>query len=124
MKRLATLKTGFILLTALTASISGFAANTNSTSLHLTTPTRVGTSDLPAGDYRLTWSDPASPDTSTQVSFAQGRKVVATVPAKIVRAQNNTDSLETNSQSGATVLDQIHIAHFNIAFDSTTTAQR
>jgi hypothetical protein len=125
MKRIATVKPGFILLAVLSASIPGFAGNVSSTSVHLATPTQVGSSNLPAGDYKLTWTDPSSPDTGTQVNFVQGKKVIATVPAKLVRANNNADSVETdNPPHSATILQEIHLAHVNLSFDATTTAQR
>jgi hypothetical protein len=123
MKRIATVKPGAILLTVLAASIPGFAANTGSTSVHLDTPTKVGSNDLPAGDYKLTWTDSAS-GSDTQVNFTQGKKVIATVPAKLVRAKNDTNSLETDSQGGTTVLQEIHLAHVNLTFGGPTTAQR
>src|SRR5271154_864858 len=89
MKRIATFKPGVILLAILSASIPVFAGNVNSTSLHFLTTTQVGSSNLPAGDYKLTWTDPASSDANTQVNFVQGKKVIATVPAKLVRAKND-----------------------------------
>jgi hypothetical protein len=123
MKRISSVLPGVILLAALTASISGFAANTASTSVHFTTPVRVGSNDLPAGDYKVTWTDSGS---DTQVSFVQGKKVVATVPAKVVRAENNNISLETDTPQGSStaVLEGINLAHLTLTFGSVTTAQR
>jgi hypothetical protein len=125
MKRIATVKPGVILLTVLTASIPGFAANTGSTSLHLSTSTKVGSNNLPAGDYKITWTDSDASSSDTEVSFVQGRKVVATAPAKLVHVKNDTTSLQTNTEpDGIAVLEEIHLAHVNLSFDRPTTAQR
>jgi hypothetical protein len=123
MKRIASAIPGVILLAALTASIPGFAGNAGSTSVHFATPTRVGSNDLPAGDYKVTWTDSGS---DTQVSFVQGKKVVATVPAKVVRAENSNISLETDTPqgSGTTVLEGINLAHVSLTFGRDTSAQR
>ncbi|HZD47407.1 MAG TPA: hypothetical protein VE178_01565 [Silvibacterium sp.] len=125
MKRIATVKSGVILFTILTASIPVFAGNVSSTSLHLATPTQVGASDLPAGDYKVTWADSASSDAATQVNFVQGKKVIATVPAKLARATNNGPSFETNTlRNGTIILQEIRVSHANLSFENTATAQR
>jgi len=124
MKRIAFLKPGVILLALLSASIPGIAANTSSTSIHLATPTQVGSSDLPAGDYKLTWTDAASSGSDTQINFLQGKKVVATVPAKLVPARNDENTVETNTQNGTSILQVIRLSHVNLSFANTTTAQR
>jgi hypothetical protein len=125
MKRITTFKPGALLLAILSASIPVFAGNVSSTSVHLPTPTQVGSSNLPAGDYKLTWSDTASSDASTQVNFVQGKKVIATAPARVVPAKNDTNTVETNTpQPGTTVLQVIRLAHVNLSFGNTTTAQR
>jgi hypothetical protein len=109
---------------ALTVSISGFARNTDSAQIHFATSTRVGSNNLPAGDYKLTWTDSGS---DAQVSFAQGKKVVATVPAKLAAAENDWRSngeIDTVQEGSTTVLEEIHLAHLNLSFSHDTVAQR
>jgi hypothetical protein len=117
MKRIA----GLILM-ALMVPISGFARSTDSANVHFDAATRVVSSDLPAGDYKVTWTGSGA---DAQVSFTQGRKVVATVPAKVVPANNEATTLETDNPGGnETVLQVIHLAHFTLSFGAPTTAQR
>jgi hypothetical protein len=124
MKRIAGL-----MLMVLIVSISGFARNADSANVHFATSTRVGSNDLPAGDYRMTWTD-SGPE--AQVSFVQGKKVIATVPAKLAPADNsmvvahagNGMEIDTAQEGSATILEEIHLEHLNLLFSRETTAQR
>ena len=70
----------------------------------------VNGTQLKPGDYKVEW-DGTGPD--VQVSFLQGKKVVATVPAKVVElktpAQNNS-AIVNNSIDGKPSLEGVHFA--------------
>jgi len=86
-------KTVMMGLTLLLAS-SAFAAT--KANLTLNNPTSVNGTRLKAGDYRLEW-DGTGPN--VEVSFLQGKKVVAKAPAKVV-------DLPTPSQNDAALINK------------------
>ncbi len=101
-------------------SVPAFAAK-NSQSLTLNTPVKVGTTELPAGDYKVSWTGTGS---AVQVTFAQKGKSPVTVPAKAVEAKNNHVSTLTNSVGGADVLESIQLKDLTLNLtDGTATGQ-
>jgi hypothetical protein len=68
------------------------------------TPTQVGSTTIPAGDYKLTWTG-NGPDVQLTLE-AHGQKPV-TVPARLVEVKSANRSLETNTVNGVEVLQKI-----------------
>ncbi len=102
--KFATISKSLILGAALLLASSAFAAN--KANFTFNSPTTVNGTKLKAGDYKLEWDGTGS---EVQVSFIQGKKVVAKVPAKLV-------DLNSNSQNDAAVV--------NNNGDGTTTSDR
>jgi uncharacterized protein YfaP (DUF2135 family) len=94
--KLATVSKSVMMGLALLLASSAFAATKGH--LELQGPTLVNGTQLKAGDYNLQW-DGTGPE--VQVSIMQGKKVLATVPAKIVelktKAQNDSAVVSTNT---------------------------
>jgi len=97
MKRFA----GLILLSTLIAT-TVFAAG-GSGKIRLDSPVKVGTTELPAGDYKVTWTGSGA---NTQVTLTQG-KTTATAPAQLVEVQRKNDAVSTKNENGARVLTEI-----------------
>ena len=74
---------GYALMLTLAAA-PAFAAK-NSQSLNLASPVKVGTTELPAGDVKVTWTGTGE---NVQVTIAQNGKTL-TVPAKLVEEKHN-----------------------------------
>lgn len=72
----------------------------NSGTVHFTTAVRVGSTELPAGDYKVTWTGSGD---GAQVTLKAGKNTT-TVTAKVVAANNNADSYATNLENGSRVL--------------------
>lgn len=108
-------------------SIPGLALNRDSAKVHFATPVRVGSSNLPAGDYKVSWTG-AGPD--VQVSFAQGKKVIATSLAKLTQADNeaatsqtaNGVEVETAQEGSTAVLQELQLPHLNLSFEGNAKA--
>jgi len=98
MKRFASL----ILLSTLIAT-TAFAATSGSGKIRLDSAVKVGTTELPAGDYKVTWTGSGA---STQVTLTQG-KTTATAPAQLVEVQRKNDAVSTKNENGARVLTEI-----------------
>lgn len=106
---------GFALILGL-LSLPAFAAK-NSENLNLSTPVKLGTTQLAAGSYDLKWTGTGA---TVQVAITQNGKTVATVPAKAVQAKNNQVSLSTNTVGGVNVLESIQLHKVNLIFTGAT----
>jgi hypothetical protein len=104
---------GFALMLVLFA-VPAFAGNKPAT-VDIPQNVQVGSTQLPAGEYELTWTGSGP---SVQASLLQNKKTVVTFSAKMV-AEKNNPSVETNSQGGTTVLDVIRTGKFSLTLDGT-----
>jgi hypothetical protein len=109
MKKCALLLTTVLFATAL------FAAGKNSSTVVLRQAVTVGSSTLPAGEYKVTWTDPGA---DSKVTFAQGKTTVATIPATVVAQENPTVSVLTATEGSTTVLNGLHLKTVNVTFGS------
>jgi hypothetical protein len=100
MKRFSTL-----LILATLVSVAAFAAESGSGKIHLTNSVKVGSTELPAGDYKVTWSGSAD---KAQVTLTQGKNV-ATTTARIEAAHQNNDSVIVTEQNGSRTLNEIQV---------------
>ncbi len=98
-------------------SAPAFAAK-NSGTVNLSEPVTVGTTQLPAADYKVTWTGTGS---NVQVTLAHGKSTV-TVPAKLVEKKNNVNSVLTDSKGGSAVLETINLSNVTIEFGSSTSS--
>ena len=111
MKRLVSL----ILLSTLIA-VTALAADGGSGKIRLDTAVKVGTTELPAGDYKVKWTGSGA---NAQVTLTQG-KTTATVPAQVVEVRRNNDAFSTKSESGSRVLTETQFQKETLVFQSTT----
>lgn len=110
MKRILT----FAFIAAL-LSVPSFAAK-NSQSITLATPVTVGSTKLPAGDYKISWNG-ATPN--VQVTIEQKgaqHPVVATVPAKAMEQKHDHTQMTTSSVSGTDTLQSIQLKEVTLTF--------
>ncbi len=100
MKRFSTL-----LILATLVSVAAFAAESGSGKIHLSNSVKVGSTELPAGDYKVTWS---GSDAKAQVTLTQGKNV-ATATARVEAAHQNNDSVTVTGKNGDRILDEIQV---------------
>lgn len=102
-----------LLLTVLLAfATTVFAGSKNSATINLREKVAVGTTTLPAGEYKVTWTD------AGQVTFAQGKTTVATLPATVSAKQNPQVTVLTATQGSTTVLSGLHLKTADLEFGS------
>lgn len=94
-------------------SAPAFAAK-NSSTVTLPEPVTVGTTQLPAAEYRVTWTGTGS---SAQVTLANGKSTF-TVPAKVVDQKNPVNSVLTSTKGGTNVLEGINLYKVTLVFTS------
>jgi hypothetical protein len=91
------------------------AAASSKTAINLVEPTIVGSVILPSGEYKIEWNGPGP---EVQVSFTQGSKTVAVVPATVQAVRNpvNLSLMYHTEQSGTRSLVEIETNHAILRF--------
>jgi hypothetical protein len=102
---------GFALMLVLFA-VPAFAGNKPATVV-IPQNVQVGSTQLPAGQYELTWTGSGS---KVQATLLQNQKTVITFSAKMVEGKNDP-GVETDSQGGAAILDVIRTSKFSLILD-------
>jgi hypothetical protein len=93
-----------------------FAGPKNSGNIKLEQPVEVGGIQLAPGQYMLSWEG-SGPDAT--VSFTEGKKTVATAPAKLVNNPIRLEAIETNTAvAGTPVLTAIDLKNLTLQFEN------
>jgi hypothetical protein len=109
-------KSLFAAATVLLTPVLAFAGTKDSANLELTQQVTVAGTQLSPGHYKLTWEGDG-PDTT--VSFAEGKKTIATAPAKLVSNRANEEAIETTTADGNTsVLRAIDLKDVTLQFEN------
>ncbi len=100
-------------------SVPAFAAK-NSDTINISAPVTVGTTQLPAAQYKVSWTGTGS---AAQVTLTSGKSTV-TVPAKVVEQKNSLNSVLTESKGGTNILHGINLNKVTVTFtDSPSSGQ-
>lgn len=94
-------------------SAPAFAAK-NSENITITSPVTVGSTQVPAASYKVTWT---AIGTNSQVTLTHGKSVI-TLPAKVVDQKNNMSSVLTQTKDGSTILEGINLNNVTVTFTS------
>jgi hypothetical protein len=90
----------------------------NSQNITISTPVKVGTTQLPVGQYKVTWTGTGS---AVQVTIAEKGKASVTVPAKLVEAKNGHVAVQVNKANGGVdVLEAIQLDNFTLQLAGAT----
>ena len=89
----------------LTLVVAPALAAKNSQSISLASPVKVGTTNLTAGNCKVTWTGEGD---AVQVTLEANGKSI-TVPAKLVAEKNNHKGYTVNSQGGSDELRTIQL---------------
>jgi hypothetical protein len=65
---------------ALMLSLCAFAKDSNSGKISLSSPTRIGSTELAPGDYKVEWSGPAD---AVKINVVKSGRVVATAEGRV-----------------------------------------
>jgi hypothetical protein len=87
----------------------------NSANLQLNEPVKVAGSQLAPGQYKVTWEG-SGPEVT--VTFAEGKTIVATAPAKLVGNPRKQEAVETDSATGTAVLQAVDLRNITIQFEN------
>jgi hypothetical protein len=92
-------------------SAPAFAAK-NSSTVIIPEAVTVGTTQLPAAQYHVSWTGTGS---SAQVTLTNGKSTV-TIPAKVVDQKNPVSSVLTETKGGSNVLEGINLNNVTLVF--------
>ena len=97
------------------------AGQKNSATVEIDQSVKVADAQLAPGSYKLTWEGNGP---NVMVTFTEGRKTVATAPAKLVsNSRNQPGAIETNTATGKTpVLNAVDLKNVTIQFEDSTAA--
>lgn len=112
MKRLS----GYALMLAL--AVAPAMAAKNSQSFNLAQNVKVGTSDIPAGDVKVSWTGTGD---AVQVTLLSSGKSV-TVPAKLVSEKNGHKGYVVKNNGGVDELQTIQLNNLSLQLQSGTSA--
>jgi hypothetical protein len=93
-----------------------FAGPKNSGNIKLEQPVEIGGTQLAPGQYMLTWEG-SGPDAT--VSFTEGKKTIATAPAKLMNNPTRQEAIEMNTAAAGTpVLTAIDLKNLTLQFEN------
>jgi hypothetical protein len=95
-------------------SVPAFAAK-NSEKITIGHTVTVGTTQLPAAEYKVTWNETGS---NTQVTLTHGKSVI-TLPAKVVEQKHNVNSVRTDDAGATSILRGLDLGKVTVDFLST-----
>jgi len=95
---------------ALLLAGSAFAANAHKDTFQVSAPVRVGSTQLPAGEYEARWEGSGP---TVQLNIIKGKKVLATVPAQVVDLGQTTRDTEAEIKNGSTGAGELTVLRFS-----------
>jgi hypothetical protein len=93
------------------AAVPAYAAR-NSDVIHLTSPVKVGSTQLATGNYTVTWTGTGS---NVQLTFEQRGSSPVTIAAKLTEEKHDRTGVTTDSSTGAPVLKEIELRHVTLS---------
>jgi hypothetical protein len=111
MKRLLSILTVASLMT-----VAAFAVDAGSGTVRLDSAVKVGSTNLPAGNYKVTWTGSGD---NAQVTLKQGKYTVTT-PAQVVDAKHSKDAFATKTDNGTRVLTEIQFKDKTLVLHDST----
>ena len=94
-------------------SIPALAAS-NSQTVTFADSVKVGATELPAGDYKVSWTGTGS---SVEVTIARKGAVTVTLQAKLVEQKHERSGVTTDSHSGANILQVIQLRQVSLVVE-------
>jgi len=109
---------GYALMLALTAAPA--LAAKNSQSVSFASAVKVGTTEFPAGDCKITWNGTGD---NVQVTIAEHGKTL-TIPAKIVTEKHAHSGYVVSRASGTDQLQTLELRNVSLQLESPTASGR
>jgi hypothetical protein len=102
-------------------SVSGWASDKMKANLQIYQTVHVGSTQLAPGEYRMTWTGSGS---TAEVTFSQGKKVIATVPAQVTQVRSGYDKPALDTDSTSNTLNGVELPKVSFSFASDNAAPK
>lgn len=96
-------------------SVSLWASDKMKANIQIDHTVHVGSTQLAAGEYKMTWTENGS---SAEVTFWQGKKVIATVPARVTQERSGYDGPALHTDSVSNELTEVDLPKISFSFTS------
>jgi hypothetical protein len=95
-------------------SVSGWASDKMKAKIQIDQTVRVGSTQLAPGEYLMTWTESGS---NAEVTFSQGKKVIATVPAQATHEASGYDGPALQIDSTSNTLTGVELPKVSLSFN-------
>ena len=96
-------------------SVSGWASDKMKANIQIYQTVHIGSTELAPGEYKMTWTQSGS---NAEVTFSQGKKVIAIVPAQATQERSGYDSPALRTDSVSNTLLGVDLPKVSISFES------
>jgi hypothetical protein len=102
-------------LALLLFSLSGWASDKMKANIQIYHTVYIGSTELAPGEYKMTWTQSGS---NAEVTFSQGKKVIATVPAQATQERSGFEGPALRIDSVSNTLVGVDLPKVSISFGS------
>ena len=96
-------------------SMSGWASDKMKAKFQIDQTVHVGSTQLVPGAYKMTWTESGS---NAEVTFSQGKKVIATVPAHVTQVRSRFHGPAIHTNSSTSTLIGVELPEVSLSFTS------
>jgi len=100
-------------------SVSAWAGDKMKADIQIDQTLHVGSTQLAPGACKMTWTESGS---NAEVTFSQGKNVIATVPAHVTQARSGFHSPAIHSNSSTSTLVEVELPEVSLSFTSENAA--
>ena len=100
-------------------SVGAWANNKMAANIQLDSTVHVGSTQLAPGAYKMTWTESGS---NAEVTFSQGKNVIATVPAHLTQVRSGFSSPAIRTDSNTNRLIGVDLPKVSLSFSGENAA--
>ena len=100
-------------------SVGAWAGDKMRANIQIDETLHVGSTQLAQGAYKMTWTESGS---NAEVTFSQGKKVIATVPAHVTQVRSGYHSPVVHTDRSTSSLIAVELPEVSLSFTSENAA--
>jgi hypothetical protein len=100
-------------------SVGAWAGDKMRANIQIDETLHVGSTQLAPGAYKMTWTESGS---NAEVTFSQGKKVIATVPAHVTQVRSGYHSPVVHTDRSTSSLIAVELPVVSLSFTSENAA--
>ena len=106
-------------VTLVLLSVSAWAGDKMRANIQIDETVHVGSTQLAPGAYKMTWTESGS---NAEVTFSQGKKVIATVPAHVTQVRSGFQTAAIHTDSSTSTLIEVELPEVSLSFTTENAA--